>query len=41
VKKSIEALLIASIKVDLTVSTEYIECILTSLEDKGEKVTTK
>jgi hypothetical protein len=37
VKKSLEALLVASNKVDLTVSTESTEYIFTSLEDKREK----
>jgi hypothetical protein len=37
VKRSLEAVLVASKKVDLAVSTENTEYIFTSLEDKGKK----
>jgi hypothetical protein len=40
-KKSLETLSVATKKVGLAVGTENTECIFTSLEDKGEKITTK
>jgi len=40
-KKNLETISVASKKIDLAVSTENAERMLASLEDKGEKITTK